>query len=179
MIAGVCLFLAGLISGYYDNKALYSRMAQRVSQLRGLKSLLGHRRLNRLGQYVEDNLGGLMGNFYFGILLGSIGTLGSLLGLPIDIRHITFSAANFAIAFVGLGGYMTWQLALISILGILSIGTVNLLVSFGLALWVALRSRHVRFEHGFRLLKILVRRLWTGAAAADPAETSNSPKVER
>ena len=25
-IAGVCLFVAGLISGYYDNKALYTRM---------------------------------------------------------------------------------------------------------------------------------------------------------
>jgi len=179
MIAGVCLFLAGLISGYYDNKALYSRMAQRVSQLRGLKRLLGQKRLNRLGLYIEDNLGSLMGNFYFGILLGSIGTLGSLLGLPIDIRHITFSAANFAISFVGLNGHMTWEVALTSIVGILSIGTVNLLVSFGLALWVALRSRHVRFEHGFRLLKILARRLWAGAAVANPAETGESLKVER
>src|SRR5205823_4516165 len=128
MIAGVCLFLAGLISGYYDNKALYTGMARRVTQLRGLGRILGQKRLLRLAHYVENNLGGLMGNFYFGILLGTIGTLGELIGFPIDIRHITFSAANFATALVGLDHRMSWQLALTSIAGIFSIGFVNLMV---------------------------------------------------
>ena len=82
-IAGVCLFVAGLISGYYDNKALYTRWAQRISQLRGLAWLIGQPRLDRLGLYLENNLGGLMGNFFFGILLGCMGTLGYLLGLSL------------------------------------------------------------------------------------------------
>lgn len=158
MIAGVCLFVAGLISGYYDNQALYTRWAQRIAQLRGLGRIIGQDRLQRLGLYLENNLGGLMGNFYFGILLGSIGTLGFLIGLPIDIRHITFSAANFATALVGLDHNMSWQLAVKSLSGIFAIGTANLLVSFGLALWVALRSRQVRFKHGMQLLKILGKR---------------------
>ncbi|MES2740248.1 MAG: site-specific recombinase [Pseudomonadota bacterium] len=158
MIAGACLFLAGLISGYYDNQALYTRWAQRIAQLRGLGRVIGQQRLKRLGLYMENNLGGLMGNFYFGILLGSIGTVGDLVGLPLDIRHVTFSAANFATALVGLDHNVSWQLALTSIGGFLSIGTVNLVVSFGLALWVALRSRQVRFKHGWRLLKALGRR---------------------
>jgi site-specific recombinase len=158
MIAGVCLFVAGLISGYYDNQALYTRWAQRIAQLRGLGRVIGQDRLQRLGLYLENNLGGLMGNFYFGILLGSIGTLGFLIGLPIDIRHITFSAANFATALVGLDHNMSWQLAVKSLSGIFAIGTANLLVSFGLALWVALRSRQVRFKHGMQLLKILGKR---------------------
>ena len=157
-IAGVCLFLAGLISGYYDNQALYTRWSQRIAQLRGLGRLIGQPRLQRLGLYMENNLGGLMGNFYFGILLGCMGTLGYLLGLPLDIRHVTFSSANFATALVGLDHHMSWQLALRSIAGFLAIGAVNLLVSFGLALWVALRSRQVRFAHGLRLLKVLGRR---------------------
>jgi site-specific recombinase len=160
MIAGVGLFIAGLISGYYDNKALYSRMAQRITQVRSLQRLLGPARVERLGLYLESNLGALMGNFYFGILLGSMGTLGHLLGLPIDIRHITFSAANFATALVGLDHDISWQLAVKSMAGVLGIGLVNLLVSFGLALWVALRSRQVHFRHGFQLLKALQRRFW-------------------
>jgi site-specific recombinase len=160
LIAGVGLFIAGLISGYYDNKALYSRMAQRITQVRSLQRLLGPARVERLGLYLESNLGALMGNFYFGILLGSMGTLGHLLGLPIDIRHITFSAANFATALVALDHNISWQLAMKSMAGVLGIGIVNLLVSFGLALWVALRSRQVRFRHGFALLKALQRRFW-------------------
>ena len=157
-IAGVCLFVAGLISGYYDNKALYTRMAQRVRQLRGLGRWLGPERLARLSVYLENNLGGLMGNFYFGILLGTMGTLGYLLGLPLDIRHVTFSAANFSTALVALDHRVSWELAATSIAGFLLIGAVNLLVSFSLALWVALRARQIRFEHGIRLLRALGRR---------------------
>jgi len=36
---------------------------------------------------------------------------------------------------------------------------VNLVVSFGLALWVALRARRIPFEHGFLLVRALFRRL--------------------
>lgn len=157
-IAGVCLFVAGLISGFYDNKALYTQMAQRVVQLRGLRRLLGQERLERLGLYLENNLGGLMGNLYFGVLLGTIGTLGYLLGLPLDIRHVTFSAANFATAYVALNHSISWELAATSIAGFLSIGVVNLVVSFSLALWVALRARKVRFKQGMLLCKTMGRR---------------------
>jgi len=159
-IAGVCLFVAGLISGYYDNKARYTQMAQRVVQLRLLGRLLGQQRLGRLARYIENNLGGLMGNFYFGILLGTIGTLGYLLGLPLDIRHVTFSAANFSTAMVGLDYQVSWQVAASGVAGFLSIGAVNLLVSFSLALWVALRARKIRFKHGIRLLRALGRRFF-------------------
>jgi site-specific recombinase len=157
-VAGVWLFVAGLISGYYDNKALYTRMGQRVRQLRGLQRLLGPARLKRLGTYIEDNLGGLMGNFWFGILLGITPLIGFLTGLPLDIRHVTFSSANFSTAFVAMDQQMSWTLAAQSLSGVLLIGAVNLVVSFGLALWVALRARKIRFNHSLRLLRALGKR---------------------
>lgn len=156
--AGVWLFVAGLISGYYDNKALYTRMGQRVRQLRSLQRLLGPVRLKRLGTYIENNLGGLMGNFWFGILLGVTPLIGFLTGLPLDIRHVTFSSANFATAFVAMDQQMSWTLAGTSLAGVLLIAAVNLLVSFGLALWVALRARKIRFNHSLKLLRALGKR---------------------
>ena len=173
-IAGVCLFVAGLISGYYDNKAVYTQMAQRVAQLRGLRRLLGQARLVRLSNYLENNLGGLMGNVYFGILLGTIGTLGYLLGLPLDIRHVTFSAGNLATAFVAMNFSMSWELALTSIGGFLSIGAVNLLVSFALALWVALRARRVHFKQGMALVRAMGRRFLSA-----PLDFIIGPKTAR
>jgi len=158
-IAGVWLFVSGLVSGYYDNKAMYTRMGLRVQQLRWLRRLLGEERRARFARYVEDNLGGLMGNFVFGVLMGITGTVGYLLGLPLDVRHVTFSSANFAIGFVGLGEQLDPETIAITFLGIALIGMVNLLVSFGLALWVALRARKVRFRNGLRLLRALGRRL--------------------
>jgi site-specific recombinase len=157
-IAGVWLFVAGLISGYYDNKALYTRMGQRVRQLRWLGSLLGIERRDRLSRYVENNLGGLMGNFYFGILLGTTGTVGYLLGLPLDIRHVTFSTANFATALVGLDYRISLEMAANAAAGVALIGAVNLLVSFSLALWVALRARKIQFKRSVLLLRALGRR---------------------
>jgi site-specific recombinase len=156
--AGVWLFVAGLISGYYDNKALYTRMGQRVRQLRFLQRLLGAARLKRLGTYIENNLGGLMGNFWFGVLLGVTPLIGFLTGLPLDIRHVTFSSANFSTAFVAMDQSMSWGLAAQSLSGVLLIGAVNLIVSFGLALWVALRARKIRFNHSLRLLRALGKR---------------------
>jgi site-specific recombinase len=178
-IAGVCLFVAGLISGYYDNKALYTRWGQRVSQLRGLRWLLGQPRLDRLGAYLENNLGGLMGNFGFGILLGVMPFLGFVLGIPLDIRHVTFSSANFATAIVGLDHNVGWELVVTSVAGFLSIGTVNLLVSFGLALWVALRSRQVRFKHGWQLVKAMGRRFRQGPISFFFGSNENDVPTEK
>jgi site-specific recombinase len=160
-IAGVWLFVAGLISGYYDNKALYTRMGQRVRQLRGLRRWLGAARLDRFAGYIEDNLGSLMGNFFFGLMLGMTGFVGFLLGLPLDIRHVTFSTANFATALVGLDYALSWTAIANASAGVALIGTVNLLVSFGLALWVAMRARKIRFKRGILLVQALGRRLIT------------------
>jgi site-specific recombinase len=172
-IAGVWLFVSGLVSGYYDNKALYTRMGQRVQQLHGLRRLLGKERLARFGAYLEDNLGGLMGNAVFGILMGTTATAGFLLGLPLDIRHVTFSSANLAIGFVGLDYQVDAQTLGIAVIGIALIAMVNLLVSFGLALWVALRARKIRFYHGFKLLRALGARL-----RAAPLDFFIGPKAD-
>ena len=161
-IAGVCLFLSGLISGYYDNKASYSHIPARLRQLKWLRRLLGEHRLFRITDYIGNNLGALAGNFFFGIMLGSIGQFGKFFGLPIDIRHITFSSANFAFALAGMDNHMSWQLAAYSLFGILLIGLVNLTVSFSLAMLVALRSRRVSFGNGGNLLRLLIHRFISG-----------------
>lgn len=161
-IAGVCLFLSGLISGYYDNKASYAYIPDRLRQLRWLKAILGEDRLLRVTTYIGNNLGALAGNFFFGVMLGTIGQLGSFFGLPIDIRHITFASANFAFALVGLDNHMSWQLAAYSLFGIVAIGMVNLGVSFSLAMLVALRSRRVSFGQGGLLTVLLWTRFWQG-----------------
>ncbi|MBV8658103.1 MAG: site-specific recombinase [Burkholderiales bacterium] len=157
-IAGCCLFLAGLISGYYDNKAVYNRIPARLMQLRWPQRILGAARWQRVCAYIENNLGALAGNFFFGIMLGSIGTLGFLLGLPIDIRHITFSSANLAYAAVALDFHLDWQTWLLSVCGIGLIGLTNLAVSFSLALFVALRARRSNFGNFRALVGKVVRR---------------------
>ncbi|RYZ78261.1 MAG: recombinase, partial [Moraxellaceae bacterium] len=160
-IAGVCLFLSGLIAGYYDNLAVYRKIGPRLRQHPRLKQWLGRERLNRVAGYVERNLGALAGNFWFGIMLGSVGTIGFILGLPIDIRHIAFASANFIQGLLCLNSAPDIGLVVVSFLGVMLIGLTNLLVSFGLALFVALRARQVRYEQWRPLMRLLLTHFMT------------------
>ncbi|HYA65957.1 MAG TPA: site-specific recombinase [Burkholderiaceae bacterium] len=160
-IAGVYLFLSGLIAGYYDNAAAYRQISQRVAALPRLRQLIGAARTERLAGYVDRNLGGLMSNFFFGIFLGSTATLGGFIGLPLDIRHITFAAANLGYALVAFGFDVPAATVAWSVLGVVLVGFTNLTVSFSLALWVALRSRGVEFAHWRQLLAQLGQRFVT------------------
>jgi site-specific recombinase len=155
-IAGVFLFLSGLISGYFDNKASYARIGERVTRLRWLRRLFGERRAAAAGAYLEDHLGGIMGNFLFGCMLGSTGTIGQILGLPLDIRHIAFASANLAYAWQAFDYALPLSALLWAGLGVGLIGFANLTVSFALALWMALKARGVEFTQTRELLK----RLW-------------------
>ena len=146
-IAGVFLFLSGLISGYYDNLAAFNKIGERVKRHRLLARLMPQNWQNRLGSFVEANLGAIMGNFIFGCFLGSTATIGYMLGLPLDIRHIAFASANLVHGLFFLSPTdLTWQLALYAFVGVLLIGMVNLIVSFSLSLMIALRSKEVHFS---------------------------------
>lgn len=160
-IAGVFLFLSGLIAGYYDNMAVYRRIGVRMRQHSKLQNWLGIERLDRVSGYIERNLGALAGNFWFGVMLGSMGTIGFLFGLPLDIRHISFSSANFIQGLMCLNGSPDIGLIVVSFLGVLLIGLTNLLVSFGLALYVALRARQVRYEQWKPLVRLLITHFMT------------------
>nr|WP_289057060.1 site-specific recombinase [uncultured Psychrobacter sp.] len=155
-IAGVYLFLSGLIAGYYDNLAVYNHVGARIQRHRLLQYVLPKSWLQRLGGFVEANLGAIMGNFLFGVFLGSTATIGFIFGLPIDIRHIAFASANLAHGLFNISAdQISWSVILLSILGVALIGIVNLMVSFSLALFVALRSKEVRFFEWGRLTKLV------------------------
>ncbi len=154
-IAGVCLFLAGIISGYYDNAVVYRKIPERLFHHPVLERILPLGSRKKFSAYIGNNLGSLAGNFTLGIFLGSIGTLGFILGLPLDIRHITFASANFGLAVATLGPVLDAPTIGITILGILLIGFMNFIVSFSLALLVAVQSRRVAFGKAGLLFRAL------------------------
>ena len=142
-LAGLWLFVAGLVSGYYDNRCAYLDIPGRLRAHPLLKAVLPARGRERLAAYVDGNLGALAGNFSLGFLLGLTGFLGFLLGLPLDVRHVTLSSANLGLV-VASGG-LPWALLAMSLGFVAVVGAVNLLVSFALALYVALKARGASF----------------------------------
>lgn len=160
-ITGVWLFVSGLISGYYDNRAIYDRVPQRFARFSLFRRLLSNQARQRLANYVERHFGGLMGSIAFGLMLGSTAAIGRILGLPVDTLHVTFTAANSAYAVNALPDRPGWEALLRIAAGVTVIGLMNLSVSFGLAMWVALRAQRVRFAESRALIGGLFKRLLT------------------
>ncbi|MBS1142095.1 MAG: putative site-specific recombinase [Proteobacteria bacterium] len=158
-IAGFYLFLSGLITGYFDNRAAYADIGPRIARLRWLQALFGQDRAGRIGNYIQERLGGIMGNFLFGCMLGSTGVIGTILGLPLDIRHIAFASANLGYALTGFQFELPLKAIAWAAFGVAAIGFTNLAVSFTLALRTAMRARSIQFEHGGPLLSALWQRL--------------------
>jgi site-specific recombinase len=152
-ITGVFLFISGIISGYYDNKVIYSNIHLRIRDHSFLRKVLSKRILVKLTNYIEQNLGSLIGNIALGFMLGTAGFLGFIFGVPFDIRHITISSANYAIAICTLMSEVKIGYALICLLGVMGIGFFNFIVSFGLAIFVAAKSRRIKSSQFDDLLK--------------------------
>ncbi|MGH1366867.1 MAG: hypothetical protein ACRBF0_25130 [Calditrichia bacterium] len=153
-IAGLFLSLSGLISGYFDNKVIFSRIPQRIKahpRLRRVNAKL----LDRFAGYIEKNLGVLSGNVSLGFFLGLAGTVGFITGLPIDIRHIAFSSANLGFAIEHGNVALDSTLFLFGALCVAGIGLVNFLVSFGLTLVIAMKSRRITFGQTRELTRLL------------------------
>jgi len=158
-IAGLWLFIAGVSSGFFSNLAVFSQLAPRLNQSKGLKSILGEVRLSKWSKYIENHCGNLMGNIILGCLLGSTATLGQITGLPLDIRHVTFSAANFGIALASSTHPIPWKSLMVCAGGIIAIGCINLFVSFMLSFHLALRAKKRRWRDVVSVRKAFFRRL--------------------
>lgn len=139
-VAGVGLFLAGIVSGYYDNQSVYHTIPQRLQRLAVPQRLIGARRWNAVVDYLRPRWGGIAGNLFFGFYLGLASAFGKLAGLPLDIRHIAFSAANLGYAWQALDWRLSTAAVALAIAGVVLIGAVNLTVSFSLAFYLALRA---------------------------------------
>jgi len=89
--------------------------------------------------------------------------IGNMLGLPLDVRHVTLSTGLLSLSVAGLGdswhhqGFVWYAMAGIGVMFVLNLG-----VSFGLSLLTAARALEVPgrdlLELGRRLLLRLLRR---------------------
>ncbi len=142
-IAGVFLFLSGIISGNVSNKNKHNQVYYRIKEHPVLKQNLGVERTNTIAKWFENNWAGVVSNGWFGVFLGSTASVGIFLGLNLDIRHITFASGNFALGLYGANFFVDFWTVFWSIIGIGVIGFMNFIVSFSLSLGLAFRSRNI------------------------------------
>jgi site-specific recombinase len=134
-LTGVFLWGSGLVGAACDNWARLSRLEEAFATSVTAMRTVGAARARVVVKRVVRRFGGVVGNATLGVLLGLVPALFAIVGLPVEIRHVTVSSASVALAAVTSDG----PGLLAAVLGVVAIGVVNVAVSFALALWLALR----------------------------------------
>lgn len=154
-IAGVFLFLSGIISGSIANRDKHNQVYYRITEHPLLKKSFGKVRTMKLSKLYEKRWAGIISNFWFGVFMGSTASIGLFFGLNLDVRHITFASGNLALGLYGANYEVSNSMLFWGIFGIGIIGLVNFMVSFSLSLGLAFRSRAISlFELRFVTVSI-------------------------
>lgn len=156
-IAGFYLFISGIIAGNVGNNSVFYHIPKRIEKNPMIIRLFGQKSALKLSEFYSKKWAGIISNFWFGIFLGSTASLGNFFGLDLDIRHITFAAGNFALGLYGEGFKVSNPVIWISIVTIILIGLCNFVVSFGLSMSLAFRSRKVNFGEVREIYKEIFR----------------------
>ena len=138
---GVLLWLSAVIAGWFENWATFRRLPESIARSPKIVALLGPERAARAAGIIENNVAALGGNVSLGLLLGMEPVIAAFFGLPLEVRHVTLSTGQLALASWSYGaGVFSLPAFWWAVVGIGVIGFFNLTVSFGLALGVAIRS---------------------------------------
>ena len=156
-LAGVYLFISALVTGYYENKIIHDQIPARIIASKNLNWLFGKKFTKRISGYINKNWGAIMGNFALGVFFGISPIIGEFFGIAFETRHIAFATANLGISLFGLEFDIALSQLLLVLLSIFVIGFINFFVSFGLALYTAMRSRKITFTQTRRLIWLLLQ----------------------
>jgi len=156
-IAGCFLFVSGIIAGSIANRDKHNAVYYRIQEHPILKKTFGKEKTMKIAKFYEKRWAGIISNFWFGILMGSVASIGAFVGLNLDIRHITFASGNLALGMYGADFRLATDMIVWGVIGIGIIGLVNFIVSFSLSLVLAFRSRDIPF-YELRLVTISIWR---------------------
>lgn len=153
-LTGVILFLASLVGGGFDNWSAVHRLPLAIRE-HPLGRHIGRDRLARAAAIWAGNAAGIGTSVSLGLMLGLAPALGAFLGLPFDVRHVTLSAGQLALATAALwpAGLDLWLVY--GTAGVACMFVLNLSVSFVLAFLNAARAYRLPAAE----LADLVRRL--------------------
>ncbi len=159
-ITGVILWFSSLIAGAIDNWSSYRQIPLAIATSRRVQAFLGKKGANRLKSFLDKSLTPLGGNFAVGFLMGLTPKIGMFLGLPLDVRHVTLSSGVVSFAILSYGPANMSLFAWLNVFfGLISIGILNVGVSFGLALTIAINAKQIEAPKRQEIYRVLWKKI--------------------
>jgi len=143
-MTGVLLWASSIVAGWVENWVAFQQIPERLRSNRRIKMAFGAQAGGKCAAFLTRNISGIAGNITLGFLLAMLPFLGRIMGLPLDVRHVTLSSAQLAMAVYSGAGHLSGSAIAWAALGIVCTGLLNFGVSFWLALSVATRAQRVR-----------------------------------
>jgi site-specific recombinase len=165
-VTGVLLWLSSVFAGWYYNWFCYRGLPEAIENHPRLTYVFGGHGAKKIADFLRRNMAGFASNISLGFLLGMTPQIGAFFGIPLDVRHVTLSTGSMVASAWVLGPEILRQWSFwLGVGGLLSMAILNIAVSFGLALIVAIWAkralapkRHVIYN---ALLKRFFTRPWT------------------
>ncbi len=153
-LTGLCLAMSGLFAGAVRNWYIFNHINERLTHVFKRKKNY----YKKLISCLDHHLDGFSSNISLGFLLAFVSVVGKILGLPIDVRHITFASAQIGIGLSHNLDTFMWDTFLVLVFSVLVIGLINLFVSFSTTFFIVFRSRKLTFNQGRSLFILCLKK---------------------
>lgn len=158
-MTGVWLWAASLLAGAGENWFVLHELPGALASNRFLRRTIGPARTAKVSRFLTEQASGFGGNVGFAMLLGFMPMLFGLVGIPLEVRHVTFVTGQLVYAALQLGPQVFARPDfLLALLSIPMVGLINFGVSFAFAIVVALRARGLGVRSQLTLLRATARR---------------------
>jgi len=158
---GVLLWLSSVMAGWMDNWFVLKKIPEAIGQKRSLRYVLGLARTQQLVAFLKRNVATFSANVSLGLLLGLVPKFAKFFGLPLDVRHVTLSTGTVTLAIAHLDASIFHTTLFVNVIfGILCIGAMNLIVSFAMASFVAMKAHRIVAPQRAVLYRVLFRMFW-------------------
>ena len=163
---GILLFASSIIAGWTENWFVLHRIESAIAHNPRINRLLGIARCERWAIFWREHIVGFAASVSLGLLLGMVPAIAHFFGLALEVRHVTLSAGQVALAASIIGQNVLYQSNFwLALACVPLIGLFNVAVSFACALRLALTANALSNFDQRKIIAAIFARLRTNPAS--------------
>ena len=157
---GILLFASSIMAGWTENWFVLHRIESALTYNPRINRIVGPARCARWAIFWRQHIVSFAGSISLGLLLGLVPAAATFFGLGLEVRHVTLSAGQVALAASVLGQGVLYQPNFwLAVAAVPLIGVLNVVISFACALRLALAATAMSGIDRKRILAAIVARV--------------------